>query len=181
MIIKKNKKNNNQKTDSKEVSTQQQKEEVNEDLFFDINDIDFNSRIERRQGDRRRGYRRIDDRNLVSRAQEEAEIGVRKGSVTGRFDQGGGYQIQRVHRHKDNGKEDQGIGQHPAEAKDRKCPPEKPGHPFPDRRVSCLIGWFSCMLHSFLPGFILACCRLYLHDAKWLSAAGRNRCTHFIT
>ena len=29
--------------------------------------------IERRRGSRRRGYRRIDDRNLVSRAQEEAE------------------------------------------------------------------------------------------------------------
>ena len=41
-------------------------------MVFDINDIDFNSRIERRQGDRRRGYRRIDDRSLVSRAQQEA-------------------------------------------------------------------------------------------------------------
>lgn len=41
--------------------------------LFDVQNIDFNQRIERRRGTRRRGYRRIDDRNLVSRAQEEAE------------------------------------------------------------------------------------------------------------
>lgn len=35
-------------------------------------DIVFDQRQERRQGSRRRGYRRIDDRNIVSRAQEEA-------------------------------------------------------------------------------------------------------------
>lgn len=39
---------------------------------FDIDTIDFTQRSERRTGNRRRGYRRIDDRNLVSRAQEEA-------------------------------------------------------------------------------------------------------------
>ena len=39
---------------------------------FDIDNIDFTQRRERRTGNRRRGYRRIDDRNLVSRAQEEA-------------------------------------------------------------------------------------------------------------
>ena len=39
---------------------------------FDIDKIDFTQRRERRTGNRRRGYRRIDDRNLVSRAQEEA-------------------------------------------------------------------------------------------------------------
>ena len=41
--------------------------------LFNIENIDFNQRQERRHGTRRRGYRRIDDRNLVSRAQEEAE------------------------------------------------------------------------------------------------------------
>lgn len=41
--------------------------------LFDIENIDFTQRKERRTGNRRRGYRRIDDRNLVSRAQEEAE------------------------------------------------------------------------------------------------------------
>ncbi len=41
--------------------------------LFDIESIDFAQRQERRKGSRRRGYRRIDDRNLVSRAQEESE------------------------------------------------------------------------------------------------------------
>lgn len=41
--------------------------------LFDVENIDFSQRMERRRGTRRRGYRRIDDRNLVSRAQEEAE------------------------------------------------------------------------------------------------------------
>ena len=44
-------------------------EEIN---IFDVDKIDFTQRKERRTGNRRRGYRRIDDRNLVSRAQEEA-------------------------------------------------------------------------------------------------------------
>lgn len=39
---------------------------------FDFSNINFEEREERRKGNRRRGYRRIDDRNLVSRAQEEA-------------------------------------------------------------------------------------------------------------
>lgn len=75
MIIKKNKKQiENQKPVEKTSNEQVQNstEELNNDLVFDINEIDFNSRIERRQGDRRRGYRRIDDRSLVSRAQQEA-------------------------------------------------------------------------------------------------------------
>ena len=74
MIIKKNKKQNeitNTEEENKEEKTSST-EEVSSDLFFDINEIDFNSRVERRQGDRRRGYRRIDDRSLVSRAQQEA-------------------------------------------------------------------------------------------------------------
>lgn len=41
--------------------------------LFDIENIDFVQRQERRKGSRRRGYRRIDDRNLVSRAQEESD------------------------------------------------------------------------------------------------------------
>lgn len=44
--------------------------ETAEPLRFE--DIVFDARQERRQGSRRRGYRRIDDRNIVSRAQEEA-------------------------------------------------------------------------------------------------------------
>lgn len=47
-------------------------EEDIEQAVFDIDNIDFTQRQERRTGNRRRGYRRIDDRNLISRAQEEA-------------------------------------------------------------------------------------------------------------
>ena len=74
MIIKKNKKNDNRNVNEEKIADKQEsgKNENISDLFFDVNEIDFNSRIERRQGDRRRGYRRIDDRSLVSRAQQEA-------------------------------------------------------------------------------------------------------------
>jgi len=41
--------------------------------LFNIDNIDFSQRRENRSGARRRGYRRIDDRNLISRAKEEAE------------------------------------------------------------------------------------------------------------
>ncbi len=50
-----------------------QKKEDEDLNIFDLDSIDFTQRKERRTGNRRRGYRRIDDRNLVSRAQEEAE------------------------------------------------------------------------------------------------------------
>ena len=53
-----------------EELAKQKEEELN---IFDVDSIDFTQRRERRTGNRRRGYRRIDDRNLVSRAQEEAE------------------------------------------------------------------------------------------------------------
>lgn len=59
-----------------EVEVAQISEEHSEDdieqAVFDIDNIDFTQREERRTGNRRRGYRRIDDRNLISRAQEEA-------------------------------------------------------------------------------------------------------------
>lgn len=41
--------------------------------IFNLDNIDFTQRQERRKGDRRRGFRRVDDRNLVSRAREEAD------------------------------------------------------------------------------------------------------------
>lgn len=53
--------------DTDEISVKDIEQEV-----FDIDNIDFSQRDERRIGNRRRGYRRIDDRNLISRAQEEA-------------------------------------------------------------------------------------------------------------
>ena len=41
--------------------------------LFNLDNIDFSQRAERRQGNRRRGFRRVDDRNLVSRAKDEAD------------------------------------------------------------------------------------------------------------
>lgn len=67
------------------VAPKPQKDEVQVPLSFE--DIVFDSRMERRQGSRRRGYRRIDDRNIVSRAQEEAnsirEQAVKEGHKLG--------------------------------------------------------------------------------------------------
>ena len=53
-------------------TSEEHSEEDIEQAVFDIDNIDFTQREERRTGNRRRGYRRIDDRNLISRAQEEA-------------------------------------------------------------------------------------------------------------
>jgi len=72
MIIKKNKNNRDEVQQNQQIQEEVVSEEINPDIVFDISDIDFNSRMERRQGDRRRGYRRIDDRSLVSRAQQES-------------------------------------------------------------------------------------------------------------
>ena len=58
-----------QKQQEAEAEKKKKEEELN---IFDVDNIDFTQRKERRTGNRRRGYRRIDDRNLVSRAQEEA-------------------------------------------------------------------------------------------------------------
>lgn len=90
MIIKKNKnQNENTKLNQENVDNQQEvvKEELSDDVVFDISEIDFNSRIERRQGDRRRGYRRIDDRSLVSRAQQEA-INIKEHAKTEGYQEG---------------------------------------------------------------------------------------------
>ena len=82
MIIKKNQ----QKIKQPVFKQEQVEEKVNEivteekndneeDLMtlFDLDNIDFSQRSENRRGSRRRGFRRIEDRNLVSRAKEEAE------------------------------------------------------------------------------------------------------------
>lgn len=42
-------------------------------LDLSVDDIEFEQRPERREGSRRRGYRRTQDRNIVSRAQKEAQ------------------------------------------------------------------------------------------------------------
>ena len=86
MIIKKNKNQNKNLSENIEQKEQESKE-LSEELVFDVNEIDFNSRIERRQGDRRRGYRRIDDRSLVSRAQQEA-INIKESAKTQGYEDG---------------------------------------------------------------------------------------------
>lgn len=63
---------NNEPLVEEPVETPEQIAQREELEVFDIDNIDFTQRKERRTGNRRRGYRRIDDRNLVSRAQEEA-------------------------------------------------------------------------------------------------------------
>ncbi len=45
-----------------------------EDLDLALDNIKFEQREERREGTRRRGYRRTQDRNIITRAQKEAEI-----------------------------------------------------------------------------------------------------------
>ncbi len=89
MIIKKNKNNRDIKNDNFKNTNgaEAEAEEVSSELTFDINEIDFNSRVERRQGDRRRGYRRIDDRSLVSRAQQEA-ITIKENAKTEGYEAG---------------------------------------------------------------------------------------------
>lgn len=47
-------------------------EKTNDDFNLNIENIKFEQREERREGSRRRGYRRTQDRKVVSRAQEEA-------------------------------------------------------------------------------------------------------------
>lgn len=62
-----------------QIKPEPQKEITEEDLFS-LDNIDFKQRKERRKGDRRRGFRRVDDRNLISRAREEADA-IRESAV----------------------------------------------------------------------------------------------------
>ncbi len=79
LIKKKSGQNNNNNEPSKETQKENKAsldEIVAQEKFdlFDLDNIEFSQRQERRRSDRRRGYRRIDERNLVSRAQEEAGV-----------------------------------------------------------------------------------------------------------
>lgn len=62
-----------------QIKPEPQKKITEEDLFS-LDNIDFKQRQERRKGDRRRGFRRVDDRNLISRAREEADA-IRESAV----------------------------------------------------------------------------------------------------
>ena len=54
-----------------DVVSQEQRNPV-DDLNFSLENVKFQQREERREGSRRRGYRRTQDRNIISRAQNEA-------------------------------------------------------------------------------------------------------------
>ena len=93
MIIKKKSKQN---TQNQEQIQQTPVEQVKQDTpavqdgdidLFNLDNIDFKQRQERRKGDRRRGFRRIDDRNLISRAKEEANS-IREASAKEGYQRG---------------------------------------------------------------------------------------------
>lgn len=81
MIIKK------KKTVQNDVSAKEEQKPLETQTEFDFANINFAQREERRQGNRRRGYRRIDDRNLVSRAHEEA-ISIKENAAKEGYQQG---------------------------------------------------------------------------------------------
>ena len=56
----------------KKIEKKDEELKNNNDFDLSIDEIKFDQREERREGTRRRGYRRTQDRNIVSRAQEEA-------------------------------------------------------------------------------------------------------------
>lgn len=62
-----------QKEEVKPEPVEVKKKKKNEDLDLTLENIKFEQREERREGTRRRGYRRTQDRNIVSRAQQDAE------------------------------------------------------------------------------------------------------------
>ena len=55
-----------------EEETVEKKKKSIQDLDLSLENIKFEQREERREGTRRRGYRRTQDRNIVSRAQKDA-------------------------------------------------------------------------------------------------------------
>jgi len=74
MIIKKKNNNSDNDENRKKIATEtQQVKQADVNNAFDIL-TEATERQERRRGDRRRGYRRIEDRGLVYRAHEEAKI-----------------------------------------------------------------------------------------------------------
>jgi len=67
-------KENNKQPENKEPAAKSKEEKKkNNNLDFSLDNIKFEQRQERREGSRRRGYRRTQDRNIISRAQEDAK------------------------------------------------------------------------------------------------------------
>lgn len=86
MIIKKKLKG--EKIIQKPVVEESQSGVVDETIdIFNLDNIDFKQRQERRTGDRRRGFRRVDDRNLISRAREEA-VSIKEAAAKEGYEEG---------------------------------------------------------------------------------------------
>lgn len=64
--------NVSEKIITEDAVEEKEPEKSNNDFDLTLENIKFEPREERREGTRRRGYRRTQDRNIVSRAQEEA-------------------------------------------------------------------------------------------------------------
>ncbi len=69
------------------VQEEEAEKNDNNDLDLTLDNIKFEQRGERREGTRRRGYRRSQDRNLISRAQEEA-VAIREAAKQDGFKEG---------------------------------------------------------------------------------------------
>lgn len=65
--------NEKEETEEDPQKEKKEKKKRNANLDLSLENITFEQREERREGTRRRGYRRTQDRNIVSRAQKDAE------------------------------------------------------------------------------------------------------------
>ncbi len=61
-----------QTVQTQEETSKEKKKKKEDNLDLSLDNIKFEQREERREGTRRRGYRRTEDRNIVSRAQKDA-------------------------------------------------------------------------------------------------------------
>ncbi len=71
-VVENEKINQRLKLDKDAEQSKEKKSKNIEDLDLSLENIKFEQREERREGTRRRGYRRTEDRNIVSRAQKDA-------------------------------------------------------------------------------------------------------------
>ena len=70
-----------------EIEKEETQPKNNDDFDLSLENIKFEPREERREGSRRRGYRRSADRNLVSRAQAEA-VSIREAAKQEGYQEG---------------------------------------------------------------------------------------------
>ncbi|MCD7879617.1 MAG: hypothetical protein LUG16_06775 [Candidatus Gastranaerophilales bacterium] len=69
------------------VEKQKETPEKPDDFDLNITDVQFEQREERREGSRRRGYRRTQDRNVISRAQQDA-LNIKEAAKTEGYNEG---------------------------------------------------------------------------------------------